>query len=278
MILIADSGSTKTDWCYADDGRVLKRITSQGINPFHQDADDIYRIVKDNMLTNIGGEIPCSLYFYGSGCRADISYVVVNALKRVFPTDISIEVHSDLLGAARGVCGRNPGIACILGTGSNSCVYDGNDIIQNIPPLGYILGDEGSGAVLGRNFLNALFKKRLSSEISDCFLSECGITVDDAIRRVYREPLANMFLASISQFIHRHIVEPELRGLVIDNFRSFFRNNVLAYNRPDLEVGVVGSIGYYYSAELSEAAEAEGVKLSNVVRSPMDGLLQYHFK
>lgn len=278
MILIADSGSTKTDWCYADDGRVLKRITSQGINPFHQDADDIYRIVKDNLLTNIGGEIPCSLYFYGSGCRADISYVVVNALKRVFPTDISIEVHSDLLGAARGVCGRNPGIACILGTGSNSCVYDGNDILQNIPPLGYILGDEGSGAILGRNFLNALFKKRLSSEISDCFLSECGITVDDAIRRVYREPLANMFLASISQFIHRHIVEQELRGLVIDNFRSFFRNNVLAYNMPDLEVGVVGSIGYYYSAELSEAAEAEGVKLSNVVRSPMDGLLQYHFK
>lgn len=276
MILIADSGSTKTDWWLAEGGRTVRRMATQGINPFHQGVEEIKAIVGGELLPQMGDDEPVGVYFYGSGCRPEMAPVVEGVLAGAFPHAEAIEAHGDLLGAARAVCGDGEGIACILGTGSNSCLYDGRTIVENTPPLGYILGDEGSGAVLGRNFVNALFKGRLSAALRDSFLAESGLTMAETVRRVYREPMANRFLASLSPFIHRHIVDPALRGLVADNFRSFFRNNVAAYGRADLSVGVVGSVGYYYSAELSEAAEAEGFRLGEVVRSPMDGLLRYH--
>ena len=276
MILIADSGSTKTDWWLADGGHVVRRAASQGINPFHQDGGVIYGIVDGELLPQLGDDEPRAVFFYGSGCSHEMAPVVVEALRRAFPHAAAIEAHGDLLGAARAVCGPEQGIACILGTGSNSCLYDGTSIKLNTPPLGYILGDEGSGAVLGRNFVNAMFKGGLSAGLSDSFIAESGLTMAEIVRRVYREPMANRFLASLSPFIHRHIADASLRRLVIDNFRSFFRRNVSAYGRADLPVGVVGSVGYYYSAELSEAADAEGFRLGRVVRSPMEGLVAYH--
>ena len=276
MILIADSGSTKTDWCMADGGRVVKRMATQGINPFHCGEDDILGVLTGELLPQMGDEEPQSVYFYGSGCRDEYVAAVGRLLARVFPHTPKVEVESDLAGAARALFGRTAGIACILGTGSNSCLYDGAAVAANVPPLGYILGDEGSGAVLGRMFVNALYKGRLGASLRESFEGETGLRMPEIARRTYREPQANRFLASLSPFIHRHIVDGGLRSLVTDNFRSFFRNNVKAYGRPELAVGVVGSIGYYYSAELSDAAEAEGVALGCVVRSPMDGLVRYH--
>lgn len=276
MKLIADSGSTKTDWCLAEGGRAVRTVTTRGINPFHQDAGEIYAIVESELLPQLGDAEPAEVHFYGSGCRAECVGAMAEMLGRVFTHARTVSVEGDLLGAARALCGRSEGIACILGTGSNSCLYDGMEIKANTPPLGYILGDEGSGAVLGREFLNALYKGRLSAEVAEAFACETRLGVADVVRRVYREPQANRFLSSLSQFIHRHISDESLRALVRDNFRSFFRNNVLPYGRPELEVSVVGSVGYYYSAELSEAAEAEGVRLGTVERSPMAGLVRYH--
>ena len=158
MILIADSGSTKTDWCVAKDGFTVKRFTTQGINPYHQDERRINGIVLDELLPQTGEYKLKKIVFYGSGCRDETIPTMKNILYSAFNNNVEVEIYSDLLGAARAICGHEEGIACILGTGSNSCLYDGNKIVGNIPPLGYILGDEGSGATLGKIFINEIFK------------------------------------------------------------------------------------------------------------------------
>lgn len=276
MILIADSGSTKTDWCLASEGRILQRVATQGINPFHQDADTITRIMDEELLPQLGEAEPCSIYFYGSGCREEMVPELERILRHHFPACRDIEACGDLLAAARAVCGREEGIACILGTGANSCLYDGRRVVVNTPPLGYILGDEGSGAVLGRLFLNAAFKQQLPPAVCRAFLEETHLTLPDVIRRVYREPMANRFLASLSVPVSHLLRHDAVRQLVVGNFRQFFQRNVSQYGRHDLKVGAIGSVAYYYSDCLEEAAGMEGYEMGVVVRSPMEGLVRFH--
>ena len=187
-----------------------------------------------------------------------------------------IHVQSDLMAAARALCGNQPGIACILGTGSNSCLYDGESIVKNISPMGFILGDEGSGAVLGKHFINYLFKGNSSHQLMKEFTEETGLTMTDIINKVYREPLPNRFLASLAPFIHAHLDDLDVRNLVIDNFRMFFVRNIQHYQSPHLKVNAVGSIAYYFKDCLQEAAIQEGYELGIVLKSPMDGLIKYH--
>ncbi|MBQ7422560.1 MAG: ATPase [Prevotella sp.] len=278
MILIADSGSTKTDWCLKE-GELVVRKTTQGINPVHQDEKAIKWIIKEELISQspelVSGQIE-NVYFYGAGCAGKSAELVSSVLKSAIRLR-HLEVNSDLLAAARALCGREEGIASILGTGSNSCFYNGNQIVMAVPPLGYILGDEGSGAVLGKIFLNRLFKGDLSEDICSLYLKESGLTYQNIIDKVYRQPLANRFLATISTFIGRHRkIYPELRNLVVENFRSFFRVNVAKYHRADLSVGAIGSVAFHYQEELREAARLEGFKVGEIQKSPMEGLLQYH--
>ncbi len=213
-----------------------------------------------------------SVFFYGSGVRPELEQPMCDILAAAFPSALTIDARSDLYGAAIALCGGREGIACILGTGANSCLFDGKHIIQNTPALGYILGDEGSGAVLGRLFFNALYKGALPVSLREEFETETGLTMSAIINKVYREPLANRFLASLSPFIHARLFIPELRSLVIDNFRTFLRKNIAPYRRPDLPVNAVGSVAYYYSAELHEAASLEGFTIGKILRSPLDGM------
>lgn len=274
MKLIADSGSTKTDWCVVDGGEVVFRTAGHGINPFQQDECTIEKIIRDELVGNIRcADRVAEIEFYGAGCRDDKILMLERLFRKMFVNASKIGVWSDVLGAARALFGCGEGIACILGTGANSCVYDGNEITANVPPLGYILGDEGSGAVLGRMFINALFKGGLSVELRDEFLQETVLTLADIINKVYREPMANRFLASTSLFIHNHLDNNDLRTLVVDNFKAFFRRNVSLYGRRDLPVGAVGSIAFYYKTELLEAARSEGFEVVKVIKSPMDGLV-----
>jgi N-acetylglucosamine kinase-like BadF-type ATPase len=272
MRLIADSGSTKTEWVLIDQGTVKGRFKTQGINPCHQSEEAILTILRDELL------LPCNfvevqqVFFYGSGVRPELELKMRNLLQAVFPT-ANIEAQSDLLGAAHSVCGHEAGIACILGTGANSCLYDGYRIVQNTPPLGYILGDEGSGAVLGARFLNALYKGFLDDCIVADFEKETGLQIVDVIRCVYREPMANRFLASFSTFIRSKLNHPEISSLVIENFRDFFRRNIIQYDRRDLPVGFVGSIAFYYEEQLREAAALEQYVVGKILKSPIDGLL-----
>ncbi|MCR4852388.1 MAG: ATPase [Prevotella sp.] len=278
MILIADSGSTKTDWTFVDDGAVVKRVSTQGINPVHQSREFILDgVLKSELMPQVHEEQSCShIYFYGAGCVGRWTESVRSALAEVFPQTADISVESDLLGAARAVCGRQEGMAAILGTGANSCLYDGREIVANVPPMGYILGDEGSGAVLGRMFLNAIFKGGLPQAMRDDYLSWAGLSYADVIEKVYRQPLANRYLASISKYIYNHLDVSGLRELVKENFRNFFANNVARYNRPDLPLGAVGSVAYVYRELLSEVAAEEGYELTQVYQSPMEGLIKYH--
>lgn len=284
MKLIADSGSTKTDWALTSNGRLVYRCNTQGINPFQQDADTIKGIISNELLPQlIAEESVTEVYFYGAGCRDEVCGMVADILRSGITTADKVDVNSDLLAAARALCGHNAGVACILGTGANSCLYDGRQITANVPPLGYILGDEGSGAVLGRNLVNALYKGRLPEQLLHLFTTETQLSLPDIINKVYRQPMANRLLASFSLFVSRHISEySELRNLVIDNFRLFFRNNISAYNNSISQIGTplsinaIGSIAYYYCKELAVAAALEGYRLGAVMRSPMDGLVAFH--
>lgn len=280
MILIADSGSTKTDWVLA--GKEV--VHTQGITPVHQSPDDIRQILEQELLPQLDGLVDSlsAVFFYGSGCTPAHIPVMQQLLKEALSTlhvpssTLHVEVHSDLMAAARALCGRDEGIACILGTGANSALYDGERIVQNTPALGYILGDEGSGAVLGRSFMNAIFKNPDFADIREEYLAEQQLTMADIIQRVYREPMANRFLASTSLYIGRHLDNPLLEELVVDNFRQFFRRNIAPYQRPDLPVHFVGSMAQHYRNQLLQAAAAEGYVVGRVMKSPLEGLVAYH--
>lgn len=277
MILIADSGSTKTDWVLiGNDGQVVGEVTTAGMNPFHQTNEELVSILKGMSLTNAYEEEKISLFFYGSGCTPEQIPRLRELLSQNLPNIWVCDVYSDLMGAAHALCGHQEGIACILGTGANSCLYDGKQIIQNTPALGYILGDEGSGAVLGRKFINALYKGCLPQGLREAFEQKTGLTMSAVIQRVYREPQANRFLASLSLFIGMHLDVLEVRQLVVGNFREFLRHNVKPYGRPELPIGFVGSMAYHYESELREAAQLEGFVVGTVVKSPMSGLIRFH--
>lgn len=270
-VLIADSGSTKTDWAFMG-----KRVQTQGINPFHQDEDTIRRILKEELLPQLTSDIRhlTSILFYGSGVRPELEEKMRRLLGEAFPQTAHIEAHGDLLGAARALCNNEEGIACILGTGANSCLYDGERIVENTPPMGYILGDEGSGAVLGVRFLNALYKNRLSNDVRGAFEAYEEMSMAQVIERVYRQPMANRWLASLSTFIHQQIGNPQIEQLVIDNFRDFIQRNITPYQRKDLSINAVGSIAFYYKEQLEKAVKAEGYTLGKIVRSPLDALVE----
>ena len=287
MILIADSGSTKTDWALAPSPSPVSSdsslftlhpslFTTQGINPFHQDRTVIAGILRQELLPQLNPEEVDCVCFYGSGVRPELEPVMILILKEAFPQARQVEAHSDLLGAARALCGHNYGIASILGTGANSCLYDGSRIIANTPALGYILGDEGSGGVMGKLFLHELYKGVLSEKIRSEFEREYSLTMADVIQRVYREPMPNRFLASLAPFIHRHLSDPAIHQLVIGNFRDFFRYNIRPYGLSDMPVSFVGSIASHFRDQLAEAAQAEGFKVGTIMKSPIEGLLRYH--
>ncbi len=274
IVIVADSGSTKTDWMAG-----MSRFSTQGINPVHQSDGDIAAILRAEMLPllrqamaqdGVRSDIS-AVMFYGSGVRADQEERMVRLLSEAladYRVGI-IEAHSDLLGAARALCGDREGLACILGTGANSCLYDGRRIVKNTPPMGYILGDEGSGAVLGARFLNALYKGRIARSVLDDFEEQMKEGLSSVIDRVYRQPLANRWLASLSPFIHGHLDNPEVEAIVVGNFHDFIIRNVEPYGRRDLPLQAVGSIAFFYRDQLCEAARKAGYTVGKILRSPL---------
>lgn len=281
MLIIADSGSTKTDWFVVKNNEITRTFKSQGINPFHQKVNEIKYTVKEEVLCMMSEEFLSSdlnIAFYGSGCTVEKIPVMRNILAEVFSLPLqNIEVAGDLLGAARAVCGHESGIACILGTGANSCLYDGKEITANTPPLGYILGDEGSGAVLGKRFMNGIFKGWIPERIKDMYLKETNQTYSSIISKVYTEPLANRYLATVSKFVGEHIDEEPLRKLVKDNFSDFMKYNILPYNEVR-KIGFIGSVADVFSDILKEVCEEYGFVVSRINQSPVAGLLDYYRK
>ncbi len=297
-VLVADSGSTKTDWVLLDEmGR--KSFQTQGLNPVLMLEEAMVDILRCELLPELPDDGNFEVFFYGAGVRPDQLEKMNEAFQKAFAVgspfaaiashstlhtshitphtpQVTLHAASDLFGAARALCGHSEGIACILGTGSNSCLFDGEKIVKNTPALGYIIGDEGSGTALGKAFLNAIFKGLLPAELRDDFLTETGLSLDDIIRKVYREPMPNRFLASTSLYMSRHLDNEALKTLVIESFRRFFRHNIVPYDRRDLAVNFVGSIAANYEKLLREAAEKEGFEVGKILSKPIDALCEYH--
>lgn len=275
-ILIADGGSTKTDWSVVSGNRETERIRTRGINPFFQTEEEISAEIRDNLIPQIRQyDVIEAVYFYGAGCAfPEKNEILRRSVTHYLP--VSVEVGSDLLAAARALCGHYPGIACILGTGSNSCLYDGKKIVRNISPLGFILGDEGSGAVLGKLLVGDVLKNQLPAALQKAFFAESGLTPVAIMEKVYKQPFPNRFLASLSPFLLRHMEEPAVYNLVGDSFRAFFARNVMQYGCRDHPVHLVGSIAWYYQDILKEVAREFGLRLGTIVQSPVQGLIRYH--
>lgn len=277
MILIADSGSTKTNWRLTNGQQPVCEITTTGINPYFQTEEEIGRTISDLLLT----QLPTNemfideVHFYGAGCTPDKAVVVQRALS----THISaptIEVNTDMLAAARGLCGQSAGIVCIMGTGSNTCFYDGAAIAKNVSPLGFILGDEGSGAVLGKLLVGDLLKGVMPATLKDSFLQRFSLTPNEIIDRVYRQPFPNRFLAGFAPFIAEHLSEPTIYNLVYTCIQSFFVRNVKQYDYLHYPVHFVGSIAFHFQDIVSKVADGMGVQTGQIMQSPMDGLIAYH--
>lgn len=276
MILLADGGSTKVDWRLVDGNKEIKRILTKGANPFLRTREDIGEELAAVLKPALDGYQIDAVYFFGAGCvSADKSRPLADAIADNVNTP-RIEIESDLLAAARGLCGESSGIACILGTGSNSCFYDGKEIVQHVPSLGYVLGDEGSGSVLGKLFIGACLKGLLSKGIREKFLDEYELTYEAILEAVYKKPMANRFLASVSPFIAKNLHDQTIYDLVCGAFREFFVRNVMQYDYQNNEAHFTGSVAFHYEELLRKTGAELGVGTGAVTQSPMEGLIEYY--
>lgn len=279
MILIADAGSTKTEWAFCTSAKDFTKVETQGINPCHQTDGQIVEILENELLPQVEGvdlKSVSQVFFYGAGCATE---AICNEMCRILSvkfTDAAIEVDSDLVGAARALCQRSEGIACILGTGSNSCLYDGNKIVDHIPSLGYILGDEGSSAALGKRLIGDCLKRQLPEKVSREFMARYDLTMEKIIENVYRKPVASRYIASFAPFLEDFRNVPEIHRLLVDCFTDFMKKNVKNYRKPWLKVNFVGSLALRFQDELAEAAESIGMSTGKIVARPMDSLISYH--
>ncbi len=276
MKLIADSGSTKTSWhLVTASKRTQTDCETAGINPFFQHSSDIIKTLTTEFT--LPTDEVSSVYFYGAGAANPTKKdELFHALRSFFSID-TIYIESDLLAAAHSLCGQKPGIAAIMGTGSNSCYYNGKQITQNVSPLGYILGDEGSGAVLGRRLLSDIMKNQFPQHLIKLFFDTYQESPADILEQVYRKPFPNRYMATFTRFLSANMHESAVRKLLLDSFESFFTRNINQYESSrELPVHFTGSIAWYFATILKEAAANTGFSVGNISRNPMEGLIKYH--
>ena len=288
MILIADSGSTKCRWCLMTANGQNSEFLTDGINPLFQTSDAMRNSINNQLLPQIAPLLWAGtlthVFFYGAGCIPEKIPFVEKALQMVFKK-AEIRVESDMLAAARGLLGHKKGVACILGTGSNSCLYDGEKIVENVPSLGYILGDEGSAVALGKRLVSDVLTNQLGADIKEKFLTQYELNVASVIEHVYRLPFPNRWLAGLSKFCAENIDDERIGKLVYDNFQQFVARIVAQYFEKDgveneetshLPVGFVGSVAYYYRPVLEQVMSDYGFMVGQILRDPMEGLKEYH--
>lgn len=276
MLLIADAGSTKTAWALTDPATSATTLcTTSGINPAVMPPEAIRAVIAGELLPQLGDAPIAGIHFYGAGVVSpECVDIVRHALAPIGAATVSI--GSDMLGAARALLGRGAGIACILGTGSNTCLYDGSRITDNVPPMGYILGDEGSGASIGRRFVGDLFKRMLPPDVEEAWRREISLTAADVIERVYRQPGANVFLASLVPFILSQTGHTAVRALIDDEFDRFFLRNVERYDTVTRRLGFVGSVALHLRGPLLAAARRHGYEVTAIIGAPLENLIKFH--
>ena len=276
MIIVVDSGATKTAWRSVDADGCVRQAQTDGMNPSCLDEDGCRALVREAVpALNPKGEGVDAVYFYGAGLVSEDAAAPVRAALEMWCPFAQVHFHSDLLGAARALFGDGSGIAAIMGTGSNSCLYEDGNIVSNIRPGGFILGDEGSGAAIGKALLSDFVKEMLPSDIEKEFSAQTGLDYPTIVRKVYREPAASAFLASFAPFVIERIAHPYFRQLVSDCMDEFVRRSLSRYG-TGIGVGVVGSLGCACEEILRETGRRYGMEFVKFIKSPIEELVRYH--
>lgn len=276
MKLIADSGSSKTDWVLMDENHQKQYYKTQGLNPYFVKPDEFIALVDEGLHpSNLH---PAQVHFYGAGCTAETKRTEVEGnLRKIFPY-AKVEVNNDLLGAARALCGTSKGIACILGTGSNACLFNGQDIIEEATSLGFILGDEGGGgSYLGKTLLTAFLYNELPDDLLEKFVKEYHLDKATILDNIYRKPYPNRYLADFVPFLVKHKSHKYVNNLVGDSFDLFIERHIKSlYNYRDFDCHFVGSVAFVFEPLLSKKVEQHGLKMGQIMNKPIDGLIRFH--
>ena len=275
-MLIADSGSTKTQWCLVE-GNKKTKIASQGLSPYFLTQDEVEQILQVELMPKLKKRFPEEVYFYGTGCsNPENVKMMKKALKNIFPK-AKVAVDHDLMGAARALCGHEKGVACILGTGSNSCFYNGKKIMKNSPGLGYALGDEGSGAYLGKKVLQHYLYDTFDPDLMDRFRMKYNIGINDVLDSVYKKPFPNRYLAQFTTFLVENRGHFMVENIIEDGLNDFFFNHIYKYRESwSLPIHFTGSVAYGFKDVLKTLCASYELTLGKVLKTPLDGLVEFH--
>ena len=276
--LIADSGSTKTDWCLLKNNKPTI-FTSQGMSPYFVNSEGMEKIIREEVMPFLKKNQVEEIYFYGTGCKNPANLKMIKKVfQHIFP-HASIEVDHDLSGAAKALCENEKGIACILGTGSNSCYYNGNRIIKNSPGLGFILGDEGSGAYLGKKVIQHFLYNIFDDDLRARFDAKFVTTDAEILEAVYKQPLPNRYLASFAIFLAENRGNYMIENIIEDGINDFFYTHIIGYREsPKLPIHFTGGIAFGFKDVVQQLCISYDLQLGNIFRSPMEGLIKYHWE
>jgi glucosamine kinase len=279
MILLADSGSTKTHWALVDSGMLKKSIETPGLNPYFVNPETIRLVLQSDLVPNVITKFVKEIHFYGAGCSTENNNDMLRGNLRQFFADAEIHVYHDILGAARALHGDSEGIACILGTGCNACYYDGRHIFTVVPSLGYLFGDEGAGSNLGKIFMEKYLKNKLPRELHDEFDHTYHLTLEAILNALYNRPSPNRFLASFSEFLAPRQSHPFVHDLVKSSFQAFVEEQIMKYQGYDkLNVSFAGSVAWFFREILLEVTRENHLHVGMILQSPLEGLVKYHAK
>lgn len=277
MKIIADSSSTRTEWVIVDGSEIIEHVFTTGLNPYFQTRRELSHCIRLELPEAFFRRRWDHVYFYGAGCATkDKKRIMELSLVAQFRTPVTVE--SDLLGAARGLLVDKPGLACIIGTGSNSCLYNGNEIVKNVPPLGYILGDEGSSAYLGKRFIADVLKGLAPVELTHKFFAQYNVNQNMLMDEVYSNTLPSRALARYADFLAENITDKYVHGRVYKAFMSFFERNIVGYDYKTMPVSFVGSTAMKFRPILEQAAHDFGVVIEKILPASMPGIVEYHAK
>lgn len=275
-ILIADSGSTKTEWCLLQ-GNKKKKVITQGLSPYFLNLKQISEILQKELMPKMKNAAPDEIFFYGTGCSNPANAAIVKkAIRQNFKTSV-ISVDHDLMGAAKALCGRDKGVACILGTGSNSCYYNGKKIVKNSPGLGYVLGDEGSGAYMGKKVIQYFLYNTFDEDLMERFKAKFNTNAVEILEAVYKKPLPNRYLASFAIFLAENRGHYMVENIIEDGLNDFFFNHIYKYRESwTMPLHFIGSIAFGFKDVLKDLCTSYELQLGRVLKNPMEGLIKYH--
>jgi glucosamine kinase len=276
LILIADSGSTKTEWCLLNGNKKTKVIT-QGISPYFLTGEQVVEIIRKELLPKLKKAEPDQVFFYGTGCSNPANVKMIRKSIQTVFSEANVKVDHDLAGAAKALCGDSKGIACILGTGSNSCYYNGKRIVKNSPGLGYVLGDEGSGTYLGKKVIQYYLYNTFDPDLMDRFNAKYQTSITEILDAVYKKPLPNRYLAGFAGFLAENRGHFMIENIIEDGFNDFFFNHIYKYRESwTLPIHFVGSIAWGFRDVLKDMCHSYELQLGKILQNPMDGLIKYH--